>query len=72
MKTEGLYQLFNYLILLVFLLGTVWTWGLLRLPKEQQQQLERQFGRSKTRFKWLFLIGLILIIASRIIRMTSQ
>ena len=39
--------------------------------KERQERMEFIFRNSRNRFKWLFLIGLIILIAARIFRMTA-
>lgn len=48
-------------LLLFFFAGTVWMWNLIRLPANYQKNLENVFKRSRYRFKWLFLIGFIVL-----------
>ncbi|HAE13242.1 MAG: hypothetical protein H6548_06470 [Chitinophagales bacterium] len=71
MRTETLVLIKDILIILFFLAGTLWTWGIWKLGKERQERMEFIFRNSRNRFKWLFLIGLIILIAARIFRMTA-
>jgi hypothetical protein len=71
MPTQSFSLLFDIAMLLFFLLGTVWTWGWVRFPGKTQDVLEQVFSKSRNRFKWLFLVGLLILIAARIVRMTA-
>jgi len=71
MTTNLLYFIFNIAMLLLFLLGTLWMWKLIKFPKATQSKLDFIFSKSRTRFKWLFLIGFILLVAARIVRMLN-
>lgn len=47
--------------LLFFIIGTLWMWGKMKFGAVTQLRFEKMFSRSRTRFKWMFLIGLILL-----------
>ncbi len=47
--------------LLFFIVGTLWMWGKLKFGFATQSKLEHIFSRSRYRFKWMFLIGLLLL-----------
>ncbi len=61
MTTQTLDLLKDIFFLLFFLTGTLWLWGKVKLKAENQAYLEKLFAKSRTRFKWMFLIGLLLI-----------
>ena len=71
MRTETLVLIKDILIILFFLAGTLWTWGHLEAGERASGADEFIFRNSRNRFKWLFLIGLIILIAARIFRMTA-
>ncbi|MBK7034838.1 MAG: hypothetical protein KBF42_10835 [Chitinophagales bacterium] len=47
--------------LLFFIVGTLWMWGKLKFAPATQNKMEHIFSRSRNRFKWMFLIGLLLL-----------
>lgn len=47
--------------LLFFYFGAAWMWGKIKLKATDQANLERIFARSRNRFKWLFLLGALLL-----------
>ncbi len=47
--------------LLFFYVGAAWMWGKLKFGPSTQESMERMFQRSRTRFKWMFLIGALLL-----------
>jgi len=47
--------------LLFFIVGTLWLWGKLKFGASTQLKLENMFLRSRKRFKWMFLVGLLLL-----------
>lgn len=47
--------------LLFFYFGAAWMWGKIKLKAADQANLERIFARSRIRFKWLFLLGALLL-----------
>lgn len=61
MTTQTLDLIKDIFFLLFFLAGTLWLWGKIKLRPANQASMERIFAKSRARFKWMFLIGLILI-----------
>ncbi len=51
----------DILFLLFFLIGSLWMWGKIKFGPNTQQKFETIFARSRKRYKWMFLIGLILL-----------
>lgn len=61
MTTATLDLLKDIIFLLFFYAGTALTWGWIRLKPNAQKELDRMLSRSRKRFKWMFLIGAILL-----------
>ena len=61
MPTATLDLLKDIFFLLFFYIGAAWMWGRLRFKPSTQEKLERTFQRSRERFKWMFLIGALLL-----------
>lgn len=55
--------LIDILTLLFMIIGALWMWGVFKFKAEVQQRFEEIFARSRKRFKWMFLIGAILLAA---------
>lgn len=61
MQADTLDLVKDIVLMVFFLAGTLWMWNIVRLPFVSQQKLETLFKRSRYRFKWLFLIGFLMI-----------
>jgi ATP/ADP translocase len=61
MTTQTLDLIKDIFFLLFFLVGTLWLWRKIKLPPNRQAYMEKLFERSRKRFKWMFLIGLLLM-----------
>jgi uncharacterized membrane protein len=59
MKSDVFLFLMHALVILFMLGGTLWFWNILRFESDTQLQLEKLFPGNKTKFKWLFLAGLL-------------
>ncbi|MBC8045953.1 MAG: hypothetical protein H7Y00_04110 [Fimbriimonadaceae bacterium] len=68
MKAETFLLLKDILIILFLLIGTSWMWGILKFGPGTQTRMEETFVRSRRRFKWMFLVALILITGAIIYR----
>lgn len=51
----------DIVLILIFLAGTLWMWNIVKLPPTTQYKMEMLFKRSRYRFKWLFLIGFLML-----------
>ena len=61
MRAEVLDFIKDIVLLVFFFAGTLWMWNIVKLPANTQAKLELVFKRSRYRFKWLFLIGFLLL-----------
>ena len=60
--TAATFDLFkDIFFLLFFIVGTLWMWGKFKFGASTQLKMEHIFSRSRKRFKWMFLIGLLLL-----------
>ena len=61
MTTVTLDLLKDIFFIFFFLAGTLWMWGIVKLPAAQQRNMEKTFERSRKKFKWMFLAGFLLL-----------
>jgi len=61
MTNQTLDLIKDIVFFLFFLVGTLWMWGIMKFSPTMQANLERTFQRSRKKFKWLFLAGLLLL-----------
>ncbi len=59
MKSELFDLVKDILLLLLFLGGTLLMWEIIKLPPSAKYRFDQLFKRSRTRFKWMFLLGFI-------------
>lgn len=61
MTASAFTLLIDILTLLFMIVGALWMWGVFKFGPSTQQRFEEVFARSRNRFKWMFLVGALIL-----------